>query len=489
MGGRVTDLIVIPDSFWLRPETTAALRDRDIGRLFALLRQYAGASQTQIAIACGMTQSKVSYIMRGIAQVEALAVFERIAYGLGLPDPARMLIGLAPGEPPAPAAPGRAQREAILPGDDDPGLTAFPVAGLLDPYLVGEQEEAGPVRRRTFVGLTVTSMVSTMLDGLPHDHDPAGSDCFAAVLVGQPAGPAQEPDLKALAEAASSARRQYQACGYSELTRTLPQLLTDLDAACRSLDGAARSRALALCADAYHVAAGLLLKLGDQGLAHLAADRSMRAARTSGDPVTVGASARIVTHALMSGGHLAAAVWTARSHAEDLDRGARTYTPESLSVYGSLLLRGAIAAAQNGDRPAAHDLLAEADQAAQRLGADANHRWTAFGPVNAKLHRVNIAVTLGDAGTAVDVAHGTDLRAIAITERKASLLIDVARAFLQWGRHDRAYLSLRAAEQLAHEEVAGRPSVRRLVGDLATSAPPAVRRDAEQFASQIGIAR
>jgi len=325
MGGRVTDLIVIPDSFWLRPETTAALRDRDIGRLFALLRQYAGASQTQIAIACGMTQSKVSYIMRGIAQVEALAVFERIAYGLGLPDPARMLIGLAPGEPPGPAAPGRVQREAIRPGDDDLGLTAFPVAGLLDPYLVGEQEEAGPVRRRTFVGLTVTSMVSTMLDGLPHDHDPAGSDCFGAVLVGQPAGPAQEPDLKALAEAASSARRQYQACGYSELTRTLPQLLTDLDAASRSLDGAARSRALALCTDAYHVAAGLLLKLGDQGLAHLAADRSMRAARASGDPVTVGASARIVTHALMSGGHLAA-VSTARSQAEDLDRDARTYT-------------------------------------------------------------------------------------------------------------------------------------------------------------------
>jgi hypothetical protein len=31
--------------------------------------------------------------------------------------------------------------------------------------------------------------------------------------------------------------------------------------------------------------------------------------------------------------------------------------------------------------------------------------------------------------------------------------------------------------------------VRRLVGELATSAPPAIRRDAEQFASQIGIAR
>jgi hypothetical protein len=64
---------------------------------------------------------------------------------------------------------------------------------------------------------------------------------------------------------------------------------------------------------------------------------------------------------------------------------------------------------------------------------DGNLRWTAFGPVNARQHRVNIAVTLGDAGTAVDVARGIDLRAITVTERKASLLIDTARAFLQLG--------------------------------------------------------
>jgi hypothetical protein len=45
---------------------------------------------------------------------------------------------------------------------------------------------------------------------------------------------------------------------------------------------------------------------------------------------------------------------------------------------------------------------------------------------------VNIPVTLGDAGAAVDVARGIDLSAIAVTERKACLLINVARAFLQW---------------------------------------------------------
>jgi hypothetical protein len=98
-------------------------------------------------------------------------------------------------------------------------------------------------------------------------------------------------DLAVLTAAVNGARRQYQACRYSELIRDLPQLLVRLHAACLSMDGEARSRALMLSADTYHVAAGLLLKLDDQGLACLAADRSMRAAQASEDPVTIGASA------------------------------------------------------------------------------------------------------------------------------------------------------------------------------------------------------
>jgi hypothetical protein len=49
--------------------------------------------------------------------------------------------------------------------------------------------------------------------------------------------------------------------------------------------------------------------------------------------------------------------------------------------------------------------------------------------------------------------------------------------------------ALRAAEQSASDEVTGRPAVHRLVRELITSAPPTVRREAEQFASQIGVSR
>ena len=294
------------------------------------------------------------------------------------------------------------------------------------------------------------------------------------------------PDLPALTAAVNRTRSQYQACHYTELIKHLPGLLERLHEACQVLDSQDRLRAYTLSAGAHHVAAGLLLKLDDQGLAYLAADRSMRAAQASEDLVTVGASARIITHTLMNGHHLAAAITTASTHAARLDHEVSAHTPESLSVYGSLLLRGAIAAAQHGKRDTTFELLTEAEQAAQRLGVDGNLRWTAFGLTNATLHR---AVTLGDAGTAVDVARSIDLGTITVPERKASLLIDTARAFLQWGKPGKAYIALRAAEQTAHEEVAGRPSVHHLVRQVVTTAPSTLRRDAGQFATQIGAVR
>ena len=38
---------------------------------------------------------------------------------------------------------------------------------------------------------------------------------------------------------------------------------------------------------------------------------------------------------------------------------------------------------------------------------------------------------------------------LTVTERKASLFVDTARAFAQWGQHEKALHALRAAEELA----------------------------------------
>lgn len=454
----------VPREFWDTAEMRDALATWHMGRVIYAYRTHPWhrqpLKQSVVGNWFGLTQTQVSRIENGRAPEETSKLI-RWAKLLGIPRelqwikmPGDSSIGSAPAE--SATVPDAVGGQAIL-------------------LLAGDQA----ARIRSLDG------PSGELAPTPH----ADADPLASVLTDLgPASHSEPPDdVGLLAAAVDEARGHYQGCRYEQLAQVLPELIRHLNASCEAFAGNDRYRACALSADAHHVAAGLMLKRGDQGLAALAADRSMRAAMTSGDPVTIAASARIITHALMSGGHLGAAVSTASSHASSLGRDMPTQTPDSLSVYGALLLRGAVAAAQDDNRSIAHELLSEAEEAARRLGRDANLRWTAFGPVNAALHRISIAVTLGDAGTAIDLARTIDLAAITVTERKATHLIDVARAFIQRDQHESAYRALRTAHETAPEEVTSRSSVRTLVRDLASSAPPSVRRDAAQFSASIGV--
>ncbi|GAA2083242.1 helix-turn-helix domain-containing protein [Actinomadura alba] len=488
MPGRATDPIVIPDSLWQRPQTLEALRERDIGRLFHLLRQYAGASQTQIAILCGMTQGKVSETMKGGRQVLTLEVFERIADGLEMPDAARMTLGLAPRMFTLPPS---VNATVITPRDDPADLAPPVFVGSLD-VDPDVREEGDPLRRRSFTKLAGASMFSAILADLPGDGAPLqGVEAFAAALAGYP-GISSKPgsttlSMDRLDTAVATAKRNYQDCRYSTVINSLPQLLADLRNACATYEGDTRLQAEGLSAEAHHVAASILLKLDHDGLAWIAADRSMQAARNSQDLTIIGSSARIITHALMNDGHHGAATKTASTYAQQIDHDTNEHTPDFLSVYGSLLLRGAVAAGQRSDRHTAATLLDEAQDAGNRLGGDFNYRWTAFGPTNVQLHRVNIALQLGDAGAAIQEARRIDLDRIPLTERKATLLIDTSRALTQWGKHEKAHDIIRVAHQLAPEEISARPAVHRTLRDLMATSPPSIKRQLREFTTEIGV--
>ncbi len=343
------------------------------------------------------------------------------------------------------------------------------------------------MRRRDFVGLTGAALFSAVLQPAPTSQPTDGIEDIAAALVHYPA-PADPPiDLTALARAVGDAKSTYQACRYAEVTAMLPGLLRSVRIACATATGDAHHRAHVLSAEAHHVAASILLKQDDKGLAWLAADRSTQAAHDSENPLMIGSSARIITRALMDGKHHRAAINTASGAAQRMDADLARPNDNDLSVYGSLLLSGAVAAAQTSDRHTAVELLDKADQAGRRLGHDGNHMWTAFGPNNVLCHRVNIALTMGDAGTAIDYARRVDIDALPINERKATLLLDTARAFLTWNKHDQALYVLRAAGEIAPEEITARPATLRLVRDLLVTAPITVRRDAREYAESLGV--
>lgn len=461
----------IPGSLWQRSDMLAAIQARDVGHVFRLVRQYAGLSQTYIGSVTGLSQGKVSAIMSGSQQVTAFEVFERVADGLDMPDAARMALGLAP-------------RVAIPSQDDRRTVLSIPADLARSVDLVQRREDETNVRRREFVGLAGAALFSAALG--PADQASAvGIEDLAAALVDFPVRGNEVPPLAPLARAVAEVKQYYQACQYGEVVNMLPSLLRSLRVASNTLEGDARLKAHALSAEAYHVAASILLKQEDKGLAWLAADRSVQAAHASESPLMIGASSRIITHALMDGGHHKAAVSTASAAAQRM--GGALDGPDDLSIYGSLLLRGAIAAAQQANRHTADELLEEATEAGSRLGHEGNHMWTAFGPNNVLCHRVNVALTMGDAGTAVEYARQVEIDALPINERKATLLLDTAKAFLLWGKHDRALYVMRAAGDIAPEEIASRPASLRLVRDLLETAPISVRRGAREFAEFLGV--
>ena len=72
---------------------------------------------------------------------------------------------------------------------------------------------------------------------------------------------------------------------------------------------------------------------------------------------------------------------------------------------------------------------------------------------------------VGDAGEAVDVAGGVDASGLS-PERRARLLVDVARAHAQRRQAGVALTALREGEQVAPEQVRGDPLARAAVKDL-----------------------
>jgi hypothetical protein len=123
--------------------------------------------------------------------------------------------------------------------------------------------------------------------------------------------------------------------------------------------------------------------------------------------------------------------------------------PAVLSLYGACQLVLAIAAARDNDRVQAHDHLDQARKAADLLGEDRDDYGTEFGPTNVAIHAV--AVDLGDAGQALDLAQDIDVTGLS-PERQARYLIDLAAAHAMRRQIGDALHDLQQAEQLTRAD-------------------------------------
>ncbi|MFB9690074.1 helix-turn-helix domain-containing protein [Amycolatopsis plumensis] len=271
-------------------------------------------------------------------------------------------------------------------------------------------------------------------------------------ILSAPAADAEPPALDELARELRSVFDAYQGSRFGYAAGRAPLLLADALLAARQYDGDDRLRAHELLALSYQAAASVLTKIGEADLAWMAAERGLAAAQQSENCAITGSLFRSVAFALLSTGRHEPAMSLTDAAAAYLQPYLNDGDGDVISSYGTLLLAGSMAAARAEDRATTRGYLAEADDAARRLGVDGNHLWTAFGPTNVAIHRVNTAMELGDVQVALDIGPELDTAALPV-ERRVRHMLDVARAFHVSGRHDAAVATVLNAERMAPDQV------------------------------------
>ena len=445
------------------------------GPLIRRVRQARGLTLAELGDLCGYSASTMSRLERGHQPLRDIVVLASIAGALGIAPEA---LGLA--------AQTARHTHAATATSDRSGDSAD---------RLGARHRAGgddAVRRRELLAAAAGLAAAAAVPAVPPR---------AAARVGGPpvlvtdlehvlygAGPAADPvALPVLRRAVTTARADFQAAGYRKLAVAVPALIATATATRDAADGDGRLEAETLLAGAYTVAGNLMVKVNDDLMGLAAADRAVRAAERAQDPLALADARRGVAVVLRRTGRAAAAQDLVLRAAGAIDP-AGDATAAQLSMYGTLLSVAAYTAAVDGDRSAAHDLIGEAATAATRLGHDANHRFTAFGPTNVALYRLSIAQVLGDNGTAVEEARTIRTAAITTPERRGRYWIDLARAYHQWGKHPQCYQALIAAERAAPADVRYRPPVHRMVTDLLRTDRRRELPGLLAFARRVGLA-
>lgn len=259
-------------------------------------------------------------------------------------------------------------------------------------------------------------------------------------------------DLSEMRSSLDAAWSAYQQSRFGFVTQRLVDLIPQYSHAQQAYSDDSHRIAAGRLALAYQLAASTLTKLGEADLAWSASNRGIEAARTSENPLILGSLLRSVAHSLLSTGAYGEAVEltneVARFFAPHLPEASRMM----LSVYGTALLAGSMAAARNDDRDSTQQFLDEAERAARRVGTDQNLMWTAFGPTNVTIHRVSTAMELGDVQIALDLGPRLDTSTMP-TERRVRHELEVSRALSSANRRDDALSRVLDAEQGAPEQV------------------------------------
>jgi hypothetical protein len=279
--------------------------------------------------------------------------------------------------------------------------------------------------------------------------------------------PSAEESDRRLADETMRIWRLRQTANYQALAIDLPPALvraraSELDPAMgRNLTG------LAALTHLYNTASSLAKSLGSFDLAGIAADRALRTANRTGDPLLRGAATYRLANVLLSAGQFGPARAIAVSAADGL-RPVMTATKSHTAMWGALLATAAQAAARAHAVAESWELLGASKVAADLLTSEHADMFSIFGGASWVIHAVNIAADLGDGTEAVRRAENVHVGRLPtyLAERRTFLLLGKARGHALRGDVMAATVALLEAESAAPEEVHHNPEARQLVQQL-----------------------
>jgi len=293
-----------------------------------------------------------------------------------------------------------------------------------------------------------------------------------------------------LRRSASYAWGAYWTNRFDLLGGLLPNLLTTARATAREADAPAVFAALS---DVYGACASTLVHLGHVDLAYLAMERAVGAADRSDDQLRRAALSGWMSWLLL---HQTGSSDQARRLA--VDEADRTEPrlgkarPEQLSVWGSLLVSGAVAAAREDQPAEADDLLNLAEAAAMRLNAEGSTVRIAyqspFGLPLVVMQSVDVAVVTGRPGRALEVAKRMSPDGPPLLASKARHLADVAYAQTSLGRDREATGTLLTIERTAPHWMKYQPYPRTIVRELLERERRSRTPQLRGLATRLGVA-
>lgn len=243
------------------------------------------------------------------------------------------------------------------------------------------------------------------------------------------------------------------AAQYVQISRHIPDLLAELARALHTAPPDQRAQTALLLVSAYRCADAVAYKFGARDLSARLIDLMRSAVTEAQDPLLEASVAYVRTEVFFA----------ARAHRPGLraleqaiDASPSPDSPTAAAARGALHMRAAVIAGR-ADNPDAADIhMREATELGEKVPEDV-YQGTAFGPDSVNVHKVSVAVGLGDdhVQDALDVANDWKPPEGLPAERRSGFYIELGRAQLWAGLADDAFESLKVARRIAPQHTRG----------------------------------